>query len=75
MRPKVSTSGQRKCLCQDEPQLSRILEARPLKSQQIDDFQKRELIEISIVGADLPNTVLAQELPHEHLRLSGNRRF
>jgi hypothetical protein len=33
----------------------------PLKSQRIDDFQERELIEIGIAGADLPDAALAHE--------------
>jgi hypothetical protein len=33
----------------------------PLKSQRIDDFQERELIEIGIAGADLPDVALAHE--------------
>ena len=46
--------------------LSRFLEAGPLKSQRIDDFQERELIEIGVAGADLPDAVLA----HENCRMS-----
>ena len=38
----------------------------PLKSQGINDFQERELIEIGIAGADLPDAVLA----HENCRVS-----
>ena len=38
----------------------------PLKSQRIEDFHKRELIEIGIAGADLPDAVLA----HENCRVS-----
>ena len=37
-----------------------------LKSKRIDDFQERELIEIGITGADLPDAVLA----HENCRVS-----
>ena len=33
----------------------------PLKSQGINDFQERELIEICIAGADLSDAVLAHE--------------
>ena len=32
-----------------------------LKSKRIDDFQKRELVEISISGTNLPNAVLTHE--------------
>ena len=38
----------------------------PLKSQGINDFQERELTEIGIAGADLPDAVLA----HENCRVS-----
>ena len=34
---------------------------RLLKSQRIDDFEERELIEIGVAGADLPDAVLAHE--------------
>ena len=38
----------------------------PLKSKRIDDFQKSELIEIDIAGANLPDAVLA----HQNCRMS-----
>ena len=42
----------------------------PLKSQGINDFQERELIEIGIAGADLPDAVLAHE-NCRHFRMAG----
>ena len=41
--------------------VSSLMHGGRLKSQWIDDFQERELIEIGVAGADLPDAVLAHE--------------